>query len=279
MIPQRNLSLLSNRLARAGGRRIPEAVLERDYCLSWFLVGLSGSPLRERLLFKGGTALKKCYFPDYRFSEDLDFTLAQRVPFETIRRELEETFKVTHRASGVVLRYAREDRHQHANTYTFYLGYEGPLPGGPAGKEVKVDITTKEEVVFPIAERPVLRGYREYEDLPEDATVQVYSLPEIAAEKVVALLDRARNEPRDLYDLWHLTEDSHVSLDQVVEAVRRKLVARGQELKSLRGVLREKEPRYRRLWETRLSAQVAVLPDFEQVFRPVRRALRQVGLA
>jgi hypothetical protein len=56
MIPQRSLSLLSNRLARAGGRRIPEAVLERDYCLAWFLVGLSRAPLRELLAFKGGTA-------------------------------------------------------------------------------------------------------------------------------------------------------------------------------------------------------------------------------
>ena len=73
MIPQRNLSLLSNRLAHAGGRRIPEAVLERDYCLAWFLVGLSHSSLREHLVFKGGTALKRCYFGDYRFSEDLDF--------------------------------------------------------------------------------------------------------------------------------------------------------------------------------------------------------------
>ena len=34
VIPQRNISLLSNRLAREGGRRIPEAVLERDYCLA-----------------------------------------------------------------------------------------------------------------------------------------------------------------------------------------------------------------------------------------------------
>ena len=201
MIPQRHLSLLSNRLARAGGRRIPEAVLERDYCLSWFLVGLSRSPLRERLLFKGGTALKKCYFPDYRFSEDLDFTLVEPLALETIRRELEEPFEVAYRASGVVLRYARDDRHLHANSYTFYLGYEGPLLGGPGGKEVKVDITVREEVVLPIEERPVLRAYREYEDLPEDARVRVYSLPEIAAEKVVALLDRARNEPRDLYDL------------------------------------------------------------------------------
>jgi hypothetical protein len=33
MIPQRDLSLLSNRLAKQGGRRIPETVLERDYYL------------------------------------------------------------------------------------------------------------------------------------------------------------------------------------------------------------------------------------------------------
>lgn len=87
MIPQRNLSLLSNRLARDGGRRVPEAVLERDYCLAWFLIGLSRSPLRERLAFKGGTAIKRCYFGDYRFSEDLDFTLIAEAPFETIQEE------------------------------------------------------------------------------------------------------------------------------------------------------------------------------------------------
>jgi predicted nucleotidyltransferase component of viral defense system len=67
MIQQRYLSLLSNRLAEEGSRRIPETVLERDYCLSWFLVGLSRSALRDRLAFKGGTALKKCYFGQYRF--------------------------------------------------------------------------------------------------------------------------------------------------------------------------------------------------------------------
>jgi len=31
MIPPRNLSLLANRLAKVGSRRLPEAVLERDY--------------------------------------------------------------------------------------------------------------------------------------------------------------------------------------------------------------------------------------------------------
>ena len=81
MIPQRNLSLLSNRLAREGGRRIPETVLENDYCLSWFLIGLSHSPLKDILLFKGGTCIKKCYIPDYRFSEDLDFNLIEETPY------------------------------------------------------------------------------------------------------------------------------------------------------------------------------------------------------
>lgn len=60
MIPQRNISLISNSLHAAGGRRIPEAVIERDYVLAWFLNGLANHPLRESLAFKGGTALRRC---------------------------------------------------------------------------------------------------------------------------------------------------------------------------------------------------------------------------
>ena len=40
MIPQSQISKLSNRLLQEqGGRRIPENILERDYCIAWFLVG------------------------------------------------------------------------------------------------------------------------------------------------------------------------------------------------------------------------------------------------
>ena len=68
MIPQRNISLLANGLYKEhGGRLIPETVLERDYYLTWFLIGLSQSKLRDLLIFKGGTALKRCHFRDYRF--------------------------------------------------------------------------------------------------------------------------------------------------------------------------------------------------------------------
>ena len=142
MIPPRNLSRLANRLAQAGGRRLPETVLERDYCLAWFLVALSRTPLRERLAFKGGTAIKRCYFGGYRFSEALDFTLATETSFEQIRRDLDPVFAEAKRATGAVFRFAREDRRTHANSHTFYLGYEGPLPGPAAGRELKLDIMT-----------------------------------------------------------------------------------------------------------------------------------------
>lgn len=114
MIPPRNLSLLSNRVTKAGGRRIPEAVLERDYCLAWFLVALSRTLLRERLAFKGGTAIKRCYFGDYRFSEDLDFTLATETSFEGIRQELDPVFAEVRHASGAIFRFVRDDRRSHA---------------------------------------------------------------------------------------------------------------------------------------------------------------------
>ncbi len=125
---------------------------------------------------------------------------------------------------------------------------------------------------------PGLRGYEEFSDLPEKAKVRVYSLEEIACEKVVALLDRARNEPRDLYDVWYLVEGGRIDLAGIVEGVERKLEFRGKRLGDVRGELPAKEARYRRLWSARLSAQMVELPGFEGVWRSVRRAFRQAGL-
>lgn len=278
MIPARDLSLLANRLAAHGGRRLPEAVLERDYCIAWFLVALSRTPLRERLAFKGGTALKRCYFPDYRFSEDLDFTLVIDSTLDEIRRELEPVFAEARTATGAVFRFAREDRHAHENSLTFYVAYEGPLPAPAGGREVKVDVTVRERLVMPLVDRPVLRGYTEYADLPEGATVRSYSLGEIAAEKVVALTDRARNEPRDLYDTWHLVSEAGVELADLVQAVELKWRFRGRSMADVRQEFAAKEPRYRRLWTHRLASQMVALPEFDTVYRTVRRALRRAGL-
>jgi len=277
MIPQRNLSILSNRLARAGGRRIPEAVLERDYCLAWFLVGLSRSSLREHLVFKGGTALKRCYFGNYRFSEDLDFTLASVMPFDSLLSGLEDVYAEVRSASGIPFRYSRADHKAHQNSYTFYLAYEGPLPAA-SPKEVKVDITINERLVLPIENRTVLRGFDEYADLTEDNKICVYALNEIGVEKLVALTDRARNEPRDLYDVWYLTSEDRVDFAMLLQEIDSKLEFRGRSRDTMGEELKKKEARYKKLWSPRLGSQMAELPRFEDVFQAVRRSLRAAGL-
>jgi len=78
MIPREELSRLSARF------RINETVLEKDYVLTWILLGIEDSDLYNALAFKGGTALKAIYFPEYRYSEDLDFTLLKEIDTEKL---------------------------------------------------------------------------------------------------------------------------------------------------------------------------------------------------
>ena len=53
---------------------VPFYVIEQGYLLSWILFGISLVPeLNNCLAFKGGTAIKKCYFGECR-SEDLDYS-------------------------------------------------------------------------------------------------------------------------------------------------------------------------------------------------------------
>jgi len=49
--------------------------VDKDWVLGHFIDAIFSIPIcRGSLVFKGGTCLKKCYIPDYRFSEDLYFT-------------------------------------------------------------------------------------------------------------------------------------------------------------------------------------------------------------
>jgi predicted nucleotidyltransferase component of viral defense system len=157
--------------------------------------------------------------------------------------------------------------------------YEGPLPNTSISKEIKVDVTIKEAVFYQPEEIAVLKSCDEFTDLPEGEKILVYSLHEILTEKTVALLDRARTEPRDLYDLWYLTEQNgSAMLGDCLEAISVKLAHRGKTLDEVRGEFHKKEARLKKTWETRLAAQMASLPKFDNVYRAVKRAFRQAKI-
>lgn len=274
MIPQRNLSLISNKLAESGGTRIPEKVIELDYCLAWFLIGLYRCELGKHLAFKGGTALRRCHFGEYRFSEDLDFSLLKPdFTMEQIQKLLPEVFQNIKTASGIEFTFEKPDE-PHQNSHTFFIAYAGPL-----GRKsiVKVDATIDELIVLPLANHPVIKTYEEFADLPEGEPTNVYSAEEVVIEKIAALSDRARQQPRDLYDLWYLTERHGVDLAPLIDPFKEKMNYKGRSITEVLPAVGRKEAVFQKLWETRLAHQVSDLPEFDGVFRAVRRQLRQAG--
>ena len=74
---------------RAHHLGVGDRVIEKEYVPSWLLVAIAESTLQSGLVFKGGTALKRCYYLEYRFSEDLDFTLCADLSHD----DLVEAFK------------------------------------------------------------------------------------------------------------------------------------------------------------------------------------------
>lgn len=276
MIPPRNISVISNNLYREhGGRRIPEHVIELDYCLAWFLAELANNPLNERLAFKGGTCLRRCHFGEYRFSEDLDFTLIDPMDFEVIRAGLDEVFASLKAKSGIDMAYKEPDKAPHQNSHTFYITYTGPLG---KQRDVKVDMTINERLTLPLEKKAVIRTYDEFTDLPENQLVNCYSVGEVVVEKITALSDKARKQPRDLYDLWYLTEGNLVDIEQLGIPLIQKLEHRDRVIDDVEDMIASKEKDLKKLWKLRLEPQMSDLPEFDEVFRAVRRTIRQADL-
>ena len=282
MIGQRDIAKLSNRLYQEAcdrlgkklARRSPESVIERDYVLAWFLTELARHRnLSTALAFKGGTALRRIHFGEYRFSEDLDFSLTRPVPMDELFIQFRAVFAGLKARSGIAFTLDETTVSTHQRNDTLYFKYQEPLP---TSNSVKVDISRSEALVFPLEMKPVLQTYAEYADLPMDSPpLQVYALHEIVVEKTLAVTDGARREPRDLYDLWFILQERHVEFpEEVIAGLETKLASRpGRANDVLAPKLEKVEAALRRSWEQRLSAQVEALPGFDHCFLDVRKLM------
>ena len=182
--------------------RYPLQIAERDYFLALAIQRISQSPLKNKLVFKGGTAIHHCYLPQYRFSEDLDFTsLDAAIKSEDILSVLEA--KDLFKANKVF-------------TSDFTIKIERLQFGGLLGQpgNIKVEVDFQQNVV--------LRGKTiNYENVwGLIATPQVMDQREICAEKLRAASQRARY--RDFYDLYFLITELKVDKDEVINLLRKK---------------------------------------------------------
>ena len=141
--------------AREAGVR--DQQIEKDYMLSWILQGIAQyEHLSKVLVFKGGTVLKKIYFDDYRFSEDLDFTLLNNeITNEQIFEWFKKTFEYVLEEANIRMEIIDNNEHDDGGI-NFYISYVGPLGGQGNNKKVKVDISRSEKLEFKPIMQPVL---------------------------------------------------------------------------------------------------------------------------
>lgn len=263
----------------------PWEVLERDYLLSWILAGVSQVPaLDDTLVFKGGTALKKCYFGDYRFSEDLDFSGLGGVPSgDEVERLVNEACDIAVRLLDeyapveiVCERYSEREPHPRGQR-AFTIRARLPWQSHPQTR-VMIEVTVDEPVLRPVQRRRVIHEYGE----PLDAEVQVYSLEEVVAEKLRAILQQAnmlerrgwsRSRARDYYDLWQVlgTYREQMDLTDFPSLVHQKCAVRGVDFEGPEDFFHSRMLGYvGDTWAQWLGPLVPGLPPFEAVINGLR---------
>jgi predicted nucleotidyltransferase component of viral defense system len=193
------------------------SLLEQDYALSWMLYGLMSVPkLQEHLVFKGGTCLKKCYFGDYRFSQDLDFSVQGDCPTGDILESLigyactiaTEVLQATKNNITFTCKRYIEKRPHPEQQEAFSILIQYPWQRESLTR-IMIEITLSEIVFMPPQLLDLIHGYGD----EVTAQIQAYTLEEIIAEKIAALISFSkklhergwgRSRARDYYDLWRI---------------------------------------------------------------------------
>lgn len=262
------------RLARSTG--VEPRTVELDYVLGWALRGIVDHPyLADRLVFKGGTCLRKCYFPNYRFSQDLDFTATRWFGWEELEEAVLGALGGAQDASGIDfsageprLRVIDDEYGQESLRFTIY--WRGPHTSGGSAPGLRLDITRNEVVAFDVADRRLLHPFSDADALGE-VQLPCYALNEVMAEKVRAVLgQRIYAVSRDLYDIFSLME--HTEERAVLAGLPTKMDARGIDARGVDlGRMTERREEFQVDWERNLEGLLppGAIRAFDEVWTPV----------
>jgi len=258
---------------KAGEAGVRDQQIEKDYVLSWILNGIYQHEYLSRILvFKGGTVLKQIYFKDYRFSEDLDFTLLDNtITNEQIFSWVKETFEFIKDEANIPLNIIDDNEHEDGGI-NFYIGYIGPLGGQGSNKKVKVDISRSEQLTF---EPDIKNVFMVYSDLKEYQLL-CYQLEEVLVEKMRSVMQRM--QARDFYDIWYLLEINRMDVTFYITEFSRKCFSKNLNPADFLKKLNERLPQFKGRWQSSLKEQIRNLPAFEQVERETLRNFKKFKL-
>jgi predicted nucleotidyltransferase component of viral defense system len=210
---------------------VAPAVVDHDYVLGCLLHYLSiQSETQQGLVFKGGTSLQKCYFAEYRLSEDLDFTALKAFRASTIQSLVNAAKHALQDSTGI-----RTDVHETIvetiaddygkESYEAKIYYEGPWKYGGTPRSLRIHISRDEQLLFAPKNLPIMHNYSDQKSLPQ-ASIRVYALEEILAEKLRAFSGQRKwAVARDVYDLFMLAK-SGATIEAAFAAFPQKCAAK-----------------------------------------------------
>lgn len=195
---------------------VPLPFVEKDYVMGWLLWAIASNPaLSTNLVLKGGNCLRKIYFADTRFSDDLDFTAYRIDAADTFRRHLESVCASVSSASGIQFDASRlvvdakstpDPDCQALDGRVYFKGFAGD---SSLTFRIKFDVTDYERIVLPVQKLPIIHQYSDGAEV-EKTRVSTYSLEEVLAEKLRSWIQRTRS--RDLFDVVKIVQSGKVPI-------------------------------------------------------------------
>jgi predicted nucleotidyltransferase component of viral defense system len=149
------------------------------------------SPFYDRLVFKGGTALRLIY-GSFRFSEDLDFSITKAIGFSDFQRAVERVVKKDERFSV---------RDLASKYYTYLAQIRVKEPWRALAFSIKIEISRRvvgnkpADYVNMLAKTPATNA---------TVMVRTLTLEKMLADKLKAI--KERKMPRDIFDIWFISQ-------------------------------------------------------------------------
>ena len=243
---------------RAANQEIDPMILNLDYALGWFLAALyAANDLKDRLRFKGGTCLRKAYFPQHRFSEDLDFTATIAVNTKRLKSWVEQAAQWSEERGGLDFlvrtpRFEEVSDEYGAETLQARIYFRGPLRFAGSPQAIRLDITRKERLILPVEKRSLIHPYSDAHALGQ-AILPCYSLAEMLAEKIRAVGGQRRFAiSRDVYDI-HILVQKGADIATILPLLKEKFAARELDIGQLSLIaIRARRAEFERDWKRNL---------------------------
>lgn len=269
---------------------VSRSTIDKDWVLGHFIDAIfSVQRCRNSIVFKGGTCLRKCYINDYRFSEDLDFTVTS--PDFILDKALltEITTLVTERTE-LPLYIEQLTQLRHKNTLTGYAAIvkfwgadhskdQAVPPPERWTTSIKIEMIQYEKLLFPVTERPVTHGYSDKLTNATDG-IPCYNLQEVMAEKLRALIQRSYTAPRDYYDIWYLSRNMpDWDWLVVVNAFHEKMKFKNLEFTGVEQLINDEiDRKIKAAWANSLGHQInpAILPPYGLVKKDLTELFNKI---